>query len=369
MSTITIDNQGVLRVAYPGQPDESHISQAADGTKWTLLGNGTTGEATITDGATGAAEEYTPIDSNGIPWRVAIDSRYLVTITSFELVVILAPIVNVPFMLDGMPAGGYTISAYNPATGAPEQLYKNEGFIAKQPSPIVLNQFGMPDHPIFIVVGRPYEFKLSPPGGGAAVMTWPYVVGGIQASVVSPTEWSDPPIPCRYVSTTSVTLVGDVRDIFPLGRRVKITGSAVSTATITGATFTGKDTVVSFEVTAGDPAVDISAATLTYGLLSPTSAAIPGRYHAGTTTILNGSLTIPKASGINVLPCGAITLHLNPLGDGWLQCNGQAVSRTTYATLLSTIGTTFGVGDGATTFNVPNITAIGSLLYGIYAKG
>lgn len=41
-------------------------------------------------------------------------------------------------------------------------------------------------------------------------------------------------------------------------------------------------------------------------------------------------------------------------GMGWLYCNGQAVSRTTYAALFAAIGTTFGVGDGSTTFNVPD---------------
>lgn len=40
---------------------------------------------------------------------------------------------------------------------------------------------------------------------------------------------------------------------------------------------------------------------------------------------------------------------------GWLLCFGQAVSRTTYAGLFSAIGTTFGVGDGSTTFNVPDL--------------
>ena len=39
---------------------------------------------------------------------------------------------------------------------------------------------------------------------------------------------------------------------------------------------------------------------------------------------------------------------------GWLICYGQAVSRTTYATLFGVIGTTFGVGDGSTTFNLPD---------------
>lgn len=41
--------------------------------------------------------------------------------------------------------------------------------------------------------------------------------------------------------------------------------------------------------------------------------------------------------------------------SGWLECNGQAVSRTTYAALFSAIGTTFGSGDGSTTFNLPDL--------------
>tara|TARA_B110000858_G_C17808913_1_gene479758 strand:- start:2106 stop:3095 length:990 start_codon:yes stop_codon:yes gene_type:complete len=41
-------------------------------------------------------------------------------------------------------------------------------------------------------------------------------------------------------------------------------------------------------------------------------------------------------------------------GLGWLLCDGQAVSRETYVLLFNVIGTTFGVGDGSTTFNLPN---------------
>jgi microcystin-dependent protein len=40
---------------------------------------------------------------------------------------------------------------------------------------------------------------------------------------------------------------------------------------------------------------------------------------------------------------------------GWLMCYGQAVSRTTYAALFAAIGTTYGAGDGATTFNLPDL--------------
>ena len=40
--------------------------------------------------------------------------------------------------------------------------------------------------------------------------------------------------------------------------------------------------------------------------------------------------------------------------SGWLMCQGQAISRTTYADLFSVIGTTYGTGDGSTTFNLPD---------------
>lgn len=44
------------------------------------------------------------------------------------------------------------------------------------------------------------------------------------------------------------------------------------------------------------------------------------------------------------------------LPAGYLDCDGSAVSRTTYAELFAVIGTTYGQGDGSTTFNLPNLT-------------
>ena len=42
---------------------------------------------------------------------------------------------------------------------------------------------------------------------------------------------------------------------------------------------------------------------------------------------------------------------------GWLKCDGSAVSRTTYSALFAIIGTTYGAGNGSTTFNLPNLTS------------
>ena len=56
------------------------------------------------------------------------------------------------------------------------------------------------------------------------------------------------------------------------------------------------------------------------------------------------------------VPSGAVAhFAMNTAPTGWLKANGAAVSRTTYATLFAAIGTTFGVGDGSTTFNLPDL--------------
>lgn len=64
-------------------------------------------------------------------------------------------------------------------------------------------------------------------------------------------------------------------------------------------------------------------------------------------------LTMNKNSYIPAEP-GNLCYSLRTEKDGWLLCNGQAVSRTDYTNLFEVIGTTFGSGDGSTTFNVPN---------------
>lgn len=68
------------------------------------------------------------------------------------------------------------------------------------------------------------------------------------------------------------------------------------------------------------------------------------------------------------LPSGMITPYGGATApNGWLLCDGTAVSRETYADLFAVIGTAFGSGDGSTTFNVPDMrecTAKGAGLYG-----
>lgn len=62
---------------------------------------------------------------------------------------------------------------------------------------------------------------------------------------------------------------------------------------------------------------------------------------------------LPKLKPLSV-PTGMISAF-NNVPEGWLQCNGAAVSRTTYAALFAVIGTKYGSGNGSTTFNLPNL--------------
>ena len=51
---------------------------------------------------------------------------------------------------------------------------------------------------------------------------------------------------------------------------------------------------------------------------------------------------------------GDLCYSLRTEKEGWLLCDGRAVSRTDYSDLFEAIGTQYGEGDGTTTFNVPN---------------
>ena len=56
------------------------------------------------------------------------------------------------------------------------------------------------------------------------------------------------------------------------------------------------------------------------------------------------------------MPTGMFAFfHTTDVPDGWLLCNGAAVSRTTYANLFAKIGVKYGSGDGSATFNLPNL--------------
>ena len=66
-------------------------------------------------------------------------------------------------------------------------------------------------------------------------------------------------------------------------------------------------------------------------------------------------------------PIGTImAFPIDKIPNGWLICNGAAISRTTYKALFNVIGTTYGAGDGSTTFNLPDFQGKFLRGYGSY---
>ena len=70
------------------------------------------------------------------------------------------------------------------------------------------------------------------------------------------------------------------------------------------------------------------------------------------TSQITGSLTSDVAE---LIPAGSVILWTGAsIPAGWLSCEGTAISRSTYAALFAVLGTTFGNGDGSSTFNLPD---------------
>lgn len=75
----------------------------------------------------------------------------------------------------------------------------------------------------------------------------------------------------------------------------------------------------------------------------------------GNLEINTGTDAAPVWQAIGAEPAGKISMYGGSAAPtGWILCDGSAVSRTTFAALFAAIGTTYGVGDGSTTFNVPD---------------
>jgi microcystin-dependent protein len=110
-------------------------------------------------------------------------------------------------------------------------------------------------------------------------------------------------------------------------RYLQITAAASTYLALSGGTLTGDLTLT------GAPTTNNMAATKKY--VDDEIAAIPS------------SDSVPAGTVIWTARSSAPT--------GYLKANGAAVSRTTYATLFSAIGTQFGAGDGSTTFNLPDL--------------
>ena len=112
--------------------------------------------------------------------------------------------------------------------------------------------------------------------------------------------------------------------------------------------------------TEGDPNVGTPATVVTDDWLNTVQTELEN-------VAISAGATLSKPNNAQVLqaiqaliaravPPGAVQpFAMSTVPTGWLACNGQLVSRAAYPALFSAIGTTYSVGDGSTTFGVPEL--------------
>lgn len=86
----------------------------------------------------------------------------------------------------------------------------------------------------------------------------------------------------------------------------------------------------------------------------------PGMLFYSTTDVQleinTGTAIAPVWSSTGSVPAGTVLPFAGGVAPaGYVFCDGSAISRTTFSNLFAAIGTTYGVGDGSTTFNVPDL--------------
>lgn len=128
-----------------------------------------------------------------------------------------------------------------------------------------------------------------------------------------------------------------------------------------GFTATGSDGNIGIELKpkgTGDVTVSVGGLKLESGDLTITAG--DATMTSGDVTLTAGDLTVDNLSGVSIdtfplVSSGMIYWYAGSSAPtGYLECDGSAVSRTTYADLFTAIGTTYGIGDGSTTFNLPD---------------
>ena len=139
-------------------------------------------------------------------------------------------------------------------------------------------------------------------------------------------------------------------------RTISLSGDATGSVSIDGsANATLNLTIANGSVTNGM----LASSSVTFSKVASGDVATQAEAEAGTS---NSAFMTPLrvAQAIAALaqqaPTGMLACFATKTAPkGWLVCNGAKVSRTTYAALFAAIGTTFGAGDGSTTFTLPNL--------------
>jgi microcystin-dependent protein len=218
------------------------------------------------------------------------------------------------------------------------------------------------------------------------------------------------PSALQRIDNSTVRLVGgDYRNLFGLNRRVQVTAGGVPlVGDVASTSFSGGNTVVELvdvvDASGALAVIGSDPTSIAYGPLSmgahgnaPRSSDVfkiagfkfadasgdlgiiaPGGSSPAAWVTAGGLRGVASQSVDTAALTNAVLAMLVPTGvvapfagatapTGWLMCYGQVVSRSTYGALFTAVGTTYGSGDGSTTFNLPDLRGRG--VFGVDSMG
>ena len=152
-----------------------------------------------------------------------------------------------------------------------------------------------------------------------------------------------------YVDGTNFRITGDVSAIYTVGRRIRAIGSTPFTiyGTISVVAYSSPNTTVAVVWDSGSIDTNLDEVALGVAITNK-----PIHYNG----IKLPTAGIPQSDidgGVDFVGDYKISARTANHGK-WLLCDESEISRTTYSDLFAILGTAFGVGDGSTTFNLPN---------------
>jgi microcystin-dependent protein len=149
-------------------------------------------------------------------------------------------------------------------------------------------------------------------------------------------EWIQQNAIFTYISATQFSAVGNVTSSFPAGIRVQaIVSAGTIYGTVTTSVASSYPITTTITVQWDSGSLDTGLSAVSIGIFSPVNSSVPSQF------FITPGIVVPYVG--------------STAPTGWLLCYGQEISRTTYATLYAIIGTSFGSGNGSTTFNLPDL--------------